>query len=104
MAACIRCDGLLVRERLFEASGIRAAERVDCQRCLNCGAVEDTVILANGHAARMTVRTRKPRGPRSHSSSSFALEAIFTQTTPPRAFGQPLQEVFDETTSNSSLQ
>ncbi len=76
MAACIRCDGLLVRERLFEASGIRAAEQVDCQRCLNCGAIEDTVILASRHAARILVRARKRRGPRSHSSSLLALNEI----------------------------
>lgn len=70
--ACARCGGLLVRERLFEANGMSSTERVDCERCLNCGALEDTVIRTNRHAARSSDRSREPRGPRIHPSHSTA--------------------------------
>ncbi len=82
MMLCLRCGGLLVRERLFEANGMSSTERVDCERCLNCGAVEDAVIRANRHAACIPVRSRKPRGPRSHSSHSPALEDLSIKIPP----------------------
>lgn len=52
MSLCIRCGGLLVRERLFEASGMSSTEQVECDRCVNCGALEDTIIRANRQPAR----------------------------------------------------
>lgn len=61
---CIRCGGLLVRERIFEANGMSSTERVDCERCLNCGAVEDDVIRANRQLAGSPFLKREPRGPR----------------------------------------
>ena len=64
MISCIRCGGLLVRERIFEANGMSSTERVDCERCLNCGAVEDDIIRANRQPARNPLRMREPRGPR----------------------------------------
>lgn len=61
---CIRCGGLLVRERLFEANGMSSTEHVECDRCVNCGALEDPLIRANRQPTRAPVRTREPRGPR----------------------------------------
>lgn len=64
MIYCIRCGGLVVRERFFEAGGMSSTERVDCERCLNCGAVEDDIIRANRQPAGIPLRMREPRGPR----------------------------------------
>ena len=61
---CARCGGLLVRERVFEANGMSSTEQVECDRCVNCGAIEDTIIRANRQPARPPVRSREPRGPR----------------------------------------
>lgn len=61
---CTRCGGLLVRERHGDADGMSSTERIDCERCLNCGALEDPIIRANRRTARNPERSRKPRGPR----------------------------------------
>jgi len=61
---CIRCGGLLVRERLFEPNGMSSTEHVECDRCVNCGALEDPLIRANRQPTRPPVRMREPRGPR----------------------------------------
>lgn len=82
MMACARCGGLLVQERLFEANGMSSTERVNCERCLNCGALEDAIIRANRHAASIPVRSRKPRGPRSHSSHSPTFEDLSIEINP----------------------
>jgi hypothetical protein len=47
MTSCLRCGGLLVRERLFEANGMSSTEQVECDRCVNCGSLEDMIIRAN---------------------------------------------------------
>lgn len=82
MMLCMRCGGLLVKERLFEANGMSSTERVDCERCLNCGAVEDAIIRANRHATGIPVRSRKPRGPRCRSSHVPAFETLSREIVP----------------------
>lgn len=76
MISCIRCGGLLVRERIFEANGMSSTERVDCERCLNCGAVEDDIIRANRQPAGNPLRMREPRRPRNRARNSTALVTI----------------------------
>ncbi len=67
--ACLRCGGLLVREHHFDIQELSALEPVECQRCLNCGAIEDPVIQANRVHLSETRRPRSPRGPRPLSQS-----------------------------------
>jgi len=76
MISCIRCGGLHVRERIFEANGMSSTERVDCEHCLNCGAVEDDIIRANRQPAGNLLRMREPRRPRIHARNSTAPMAI----------------------------
>lgn len=45
--SCARCGGFVIRERLFDKNQRDPAEDGDAARCLNCGAIEDAVILAN---------------------------------------------------------
>jgi hypothetical protein len=79
MMRCMRCSGLLVKEHLFEANGMSSTERVDCERCLNCGAVEDAIIRANRHATGIPVRSREPR---SRSSHVPAFETLSREIVP----------------------
>lgn len=80
--SCLRCGRLLVRERLFEANGMSSTERVDCERCLNCDALEDAAIRANRHATGIPVRSRKPRGPRCRSSHVPAFKTLSREIVP----------------------
>ena len=57
---CQRCRGLLVRET-FDGLSPETDMMGLATRCLNCGSIEDSVVLANRlrpHAAKRTV----PRG------------------------------------------
>ena len=57
---CQRCRGLLVRET-FDGLNHEADMMCLATRCLNCGSIEDSVVLANRlrpHAAKRAV----PRG------------------------------------------
>lgn len=87
MMLCIRCGGLLVRERLFEANGMSSTEQVDCDRCVNCGALEDPLIRANRRPTRPPVRTREPRGPRIRQDTSpyFLRQEVSNETPSPAA-------------------
>jgi hypothetical protein len=42
---CARCGGLMIIEGLLDESGFRVDGQAE--RCLNCGYLEDRVILAN---------------------------------------------------------
>lgn len=42
---CARCGGLMIIDGLLDESGFRIDEQAE--RCLNCGYLEDRVILAN---------------------------------------------------------
>jgi|CXWL01.1.fsa_nt_gi hypothetical protein len=86
MISCIRCGGLLVRERIFEANGMSSTERVDCERCLNCGAVEDDIVRANRQPAGNPLRMREPRGPRTQQNNLTALRHGSTDSDLPEAF------------------
>lgn len=60
--SCVRCGGFVIRERLFDKNHMDAAENGDAERCLNCGAIEDAVILANRLPSSIGDRPRHPRG------------------------------------------
>lgn len=124
---CTRCGGRLVRERLFEVNGMSSTERVDCERCLNHGAVEDAIIRANRQTAHIPVRSRKPQGPRRRDALSSRLADLSHESAPAdipdalampqryRHTGRPGSQTYgyanassyrggtDETSSNSSL-
>lgn len=80
---CDRCGGLLVRERLFEADGMSSTEQVDCERCVNCGALEDAIFRANRQPTRPQVRSREPRGPRIQPAASAAFMRCSTASNHP---------------------
>lgn len=42
---CLRCDGLMVRDRFIDMLG--AVLHIDAWRCIACGNVIDSVILRN---------------------------------------------------------
>lgn len=87
MGLCARCGGLLVRERLFEANGMSSTEHVECDRCVNCGALEDSLIRANRQPTRPPVRAREPRGPRIRQDTSppFLLQEVPNEAPSPGA-------------------
>lgn len=91
---CARCGGLLVRERLFEADGMSSTEQAECDRCVNCGTLEDTTIRANRQLTRPPVLSREPRGPRIQQEHPAALMRPLVNSNHPRTsrtfnFGQP---------------
>ena len=45
--SCIRCGGLLVRDDFADLLEVGGPMEFDGMRCLNCGFIEDAVILAN---------------------------------------------------------
>jgi hypothetical protein len=52
---CARCGGLMIIEGLLDESGFRVDGQAE--RCLNCGHLEDRVILANrAIAGRVQIR------------------------------------------------
>ena len=53
---CARCGGLMIIDGLLDESGFRIGGQVE--RCLNCGYLEDMVILANrANSSTRAVRT-----------------------------------------------
>jgi hypothetical protein len=46
-AACPRCGGFLVVDTLFDDLGPHWETGDACRRCINCGSIDDAVILAN---------------------------------------------------------
>jgi hypothetical protein len=80
---CDRCGGLLVRERLCEVDGMSSTEQVDCERCVNCGALEDAIVRANRQPTRPPVRSREPRGPRIQPSGPAVLMRSSTDSNHP---------------------
>ncbi|MBH0178855.1 MAG: hypothetical protein HP491_13590 [Nitrospira sp.] len=48
---CIRCQGLMVQDQLFDFEGAYGHLWATSSRCLNCGHVHDPVIEAN-HRSR----------------------------------------------------
>lgn len=67
-------------ERLFEVNGMSSAEQIECVRCVNCGAVDDTTIRANRHPVRPLMRGREPRGPRVQRDGRATLTRCVTES------------------------
>ena len=53
---CRRCDGLMVREQYEDIELGSAGYAVSAWRCLNCGAIVDSVIASH----RQTIHNAKP--------------------------------------------
>ncbi len=51
---CQRCDGLMVRERYDDLEFGSAGFEVSAWRCLNCGAIIDSVIACHHQTAHKT--------------------------------------------------
>ena len=51
---CQRCDGLMVRERFDDLELGSAGHEIFAWRCLNCGAIVDTLIATHYHATHKT--------------------------------------------------
>jgi RNase P subunit RPR2 len=51
---CQRCAGLMVQERYDDLESGSAGYEVSAWRCLNCGAVVDSVIAAHHQATGKT--------------------------------------------------
>ena len=57
---CARCNGRMVREDLLDEKSTRVG--YEAQRCLNCGHIEDAVILTNRvHPSTVVPRSHPPR-------------------------------------------
>ena len=56
---CARCRGRMVREDLLDEKSTRVG--YEAQRCLNCGHIEDAVIVANRGQAASLSRSHPPR-------------------------------------------
>jgi len=47
---CLRCDGLMVREKFEDLGGLGSTDHEYAGwRCINCGAIVDPVIAAHRH-------------------------------------------------------
>jgi len=62
-----------------------STEQVDCDRCVNCGAIEDAIVRANRQPARSPVRSREPRGPRVQPADPADLMRCSTDPNHPQA-------------------
>jgi hypothetical protein len=47
MRACTRCNGFLMIENWLDLCRIGKQSQLQRTRCVNCGAIDDPVILAN---------------------------------------------------------
>jgi hypothetical protein len=69
---CRRCSGLLVRETIDHLRE-ETARLYPARRCINCGHIEDSVILTNRFRSRMAKRSA-PRG------SDYKRGVLFVKT------------------------
>lgn len=57
---CARCDGLLISERQASVVDNVKDRQLQATRCVNCGAIDDPVIISNRlracHPASMSLR------------------------------------------------
>lgn len=51
---CQRCEGLMVLEQYDDLESGSAGYEVSARRCLNCGAIVDSVIAAHRQPTHMT--------------------------------------------------
>ena len=58
---CARCNGFVVPEQTSDPHG--ATERFEAVRCLNCGNIEDAMILANRNHPIRRLSSKVPRLP-----------------------------------------
>ena len=63
---CVRCGGFVVRERCFDNDQMDPSASGAADRCLNCGAIEDTVILASRRLGTTKTQPRFSRGSYHH--------------------------------------
>ena len=56
---CLRCQGLMVQDQLYDFDGAQGFMRMEGRRCMNCGHVADPLIEANHrvHAATLFARS-----------------------------------------------
>ncbi len=58
---CVRCNGFVVPEQISDSHGV--TERFEAVRCLNCGNIEDAMILANRNHPIRRPPSKLPRLP-----------------------------------------
>ncbi len=58
---CARCNGFVVPEQTSDPHG--ATERFEAVRCLNCGNIEEAMILANRNLPIRRLSSKVPRLP-----------------------------------------
>ena len=58
---CVRCNGCVVPDEISDSHG--ATEQVEAVRCLNCGNIEDAMILANRNHPIRRLSSKVPRLP-----------------------------------------
>ena len=58
---CARCNGFVVPEQTSDPHG--ATERFEAVCCLNCGNIEDAIILANRNHPIRPLSSKVPRLP-----------------------------------------
>lgn len=58
---CARCNGCVVPDQISDPHG--TTERLEAVRCLNCGNIEDAMILANRNQPMRRLLSRVPRLP-----------------------------------------
>ena len=61
---CERCGGLMVSERIYDLQGMNSNLCATGYRCLLCGDLVDTVILANRSRSTGAVEPMTLRRPR----------------------------------------
>jgi len=77
---CARCSGRMVREDLLDEKSTRVG--YEAQRCLNCGHIEDTVILANRDQPACLPRSHPPRSVGAHKRRKIANDEVFADVEP----------------------
>ena len=53
---CLRCQGLMVEDHLFDYEGAYGHMWAKGFRCMNCGHIHDSVIQQNGRSQQANVK------------------------------------------------
>ena len=76
MKACTRCGGFLMIENWFYLVGDLKPRDMQGTRCVNCGSIDDPVILRNRRHPRHTPVEGKARHRERTKPSVFASQSI----------------------------
>ena len=76
---CLRCQGLMVNDHLFDFEGTQGFMWMKGWRCMNCGHAADPLIEANRRLLEATVLVRPSEKPQNEQAHLYRLANTATQ-------------------------